>query len=450
MLIRMGEAIRLTKRRFLCTIFLGSIILSTVNQFIIFPHTKIGYVQNVLHNNITNNYHHQSPDIGECFSWENDNSDEWATHHPTWEVTKQNDTHLCFENIDSPRMDFLQRIYDNQWHGNCSNVLTTHMWSSGWGADFWNIADSLLKGLVNERPFQISFEDMERPWWHYSAMKDGSAPVCPTKDMFCYFLPLTNCAAGEKLDDLSLPDNSEIPSNETLNDDVYYSHYRERVREFWVQKFATRPQQYLRKRLYDFLRQNITDFKTPCVAMHVRRSDVILHGEISRKYYSISDYLKKIPGLQKNDNIFLLTDDANAIDETAEFHPEYHWMYLERKRHRGSEGGWENQIPSKNPALEVLYIMAEFELAKKCHTLVAGPSNYADLIHLEMKMRDPNIARFDVHDDEMGELYNETNKNSEEELKEQLERRKKKSLACIFNIYVISFLSALTHCIFDI
>ena len=421
----MGNIYVMKKYRSILAIILGYIILLIGNQFINF-HAEDGYFPN-FRNKLTKSSQgdiHQNPHM-KCFDWE-ENSDEWAIDHPTWEVTKQNDTNLCFENIDTPRMHFLQKIYDNQWHGNCSNVLTTYMWSSGWGADFWNVADGLIKGLVNKRPFQISFEDMERPWWHYSAMKDGSAPVCPTKDMFCYFLPLTNCAVGEKLDDLNIPDNEEIPNNETLNDDIYYSLPRERVREFWVQKFATRPQHYLRKRLYDFLQQNISDFRTPCVAMHVRRTDIVLHGELSRKYHSISDYLDNVPGLKKNDNIFLLTDDANAIDEALEFHPDFNWMYLERKRHRGSEGGWENQIPSKNPALEVLYILAEFELSKKCNKLVAGPSNYADLIHFEMRMWDKNISRFDI-EFEADEHFNESNSKSEEELEEKLERLRKKS-----------------------
>ena len=379
-------------------------------------------------NNNNNNTNNTNDTILKCFSWVEENSDVWATHHPTWEVTLQNDTHLCFEEIDTWRTQFIQKIYNNQWYGNCSDVFTDYMWSSGWAADFSNVANGLLIGFLHRRPFQIGFVNPDRPWWHYSAMKNGEAPVCPTKDMFCYFLPLSNCSVGTIVRDHNLPGNYEIPPNEAIDDEYYMSWpSRQRARAFWLASFATRPQHFFRKQLYDFIRHNVsTHFTTPCTAIHVRRTDVVLHAKYSRKYFPISDYIQKIPKSKKEENIFLMTDDANAIDEALEFYPDINWMYLERKRHRGSEGGWENQIPSKNPALEVLYILAEFELAKKCDLLVHGKSGFADWILFEMRTRDKNIQGIRV-DTDPSTIHHLNNSNSEQELNETLNQRRNQS-----------------------
>ena len=43
-------------------------------------------------------------------------------------------------------------------------------------------------------------------------------------------------------------------------------------------------------------------------------------------------------------------------------------------------------------------------------------------------MRDMNIPRYDVHDDEMGIIFHGTNSKLEEELTERPERQKKKNL----------------------
>ena len=73
-----------------------------------------------------------------CLEWEV-NSDEWWTHHPEWFVSHENDTHYCFTRYDENKSKFLRELYDIQFHGNCSNVTTKVMWSSGWGADFSNV-----------------------------------------------------------------------------------------------------------------------------------------------------------------------------------------------------------------------------------------------------------------------------------------------------------------------
>eukprot|EP00539_Tryblionella_compressa_P001774 CAMPEP_0178734522 /NCGR_PEP_ID=MMETSP0744-20121128/1388_1 /TAXON_ID=913974 /ORGANISM="Nitzschia punctata, Strain CCMP561" /LENGTH=109 /DNA_ID=CAMNT_0020386807 /DNA_START=58 /DNA_END=387 /DNA_ORIENTATION=- len=81
---------------------------------------------------------------------------------------------------------------------------------------------------------------------------------------------------------------------------------------------------------------------------HVRRADVTLHGSAMRRYHAIEEYVNAsgLTSHQQKPNVFLLTDDQNAIDEAEVLFPDINWIYLDRKRHKGSSGGWENQIPS--------------------------------------------------------------------------------------------------------
>lgn len=114
--------------------------------------------------------------------------------------------------------------------------------------------------------------------------------------------------------------------------------------------------------------------------MHVRRADVVLHnGESVRRYFPLSEYISAA-NLTAGDNVLLFTDDANAIDEAHEFHSDLNWHYLRRRRHRGLDGGWENQIPSNNPKAEVIILLSIFELAKRCDRFVYSTSQFASMI----------------------------------------------------------------------
>jgi hypothetical protein len=152
--------------------------------------------------------------------------------------------------------------------------------------------------------------------------------------------------------------------------------------------------------------------KTPCTAIHVRRTDVVLHAEFSRKYRKIEEYVNALEKGTKN--ILLLTDDQNAIEEAQALFSEYNWMHIDRPRHRGVEGGWENQIPSDDPKLEVIVLLSIFRLVKKCSVLVHTQSNFAKV--LEGEMQDTwgkdfyRVNLDDVYDHE--ELYNEENARS--------------------------------------
>jgi hypothetical protein len=79
--------------------------------------------------------------------------------------------------------------------------------------------------------------------------------------------------------------------------------------------------------------------------------------------------------------LFLLTDDANAVGEALALHGQHRWMYVDRPRFRGAEGGWENQLPSGNPKFEIVAMMGIFQLVKRCGTtFVFGSSSFSDYI----------------------------------------------------------------------
>jgi hypothetical protein len=160
--------------------------------------------------------------------------------------------------------------------------------------------------------------------------------------------------------------------------------------------YTTRAQQWLRKDVYDQFSLVEADITTPCSVVHVRRSDVVLHVKRSRKYFPLSTYVEHLPAHRKNDTIFLLTDDANAIDEAHEFYPELNWKYLNRKRWRGTEGGWENQTPSRSPKLELAIILATLRIAQRCDTIVHSSSQFATVLRRVMRWGNPKLQKIQI------------------------------------------------------
>ena len=109
----------------------------------------------------------------------------------------------------------------------------------------------------------------------------------------------------------------------------------------WLLEYATRPQTWLRRKVYEFSKTIQID--TPCAVMHVHRSDIVLHGEFSRKYRQIQEYIDALPD-DSTKNILLLTDDQNAVDEARTLHTDYNWMIIDKPRRRGAGVGWNKQV----------------------------------------------------------------------------------------------------------
>jgi hypothetical protein len=326
----------------------------------------------------------ETPDSPEpfCVTWET-NMDDWWTHHPDWYVSKENNTHYCFSLIeDAKKAAVFRKLYDVQFKtGDCSNVTTKRMWSSGWGADFENVVDGLKNAYDTGIPTQMHV--MEGAW-HYAGKKDASRPVCATKDMYCYFLNLTRC-----------PANPERPyEGAFMSEDFGIGGGIGR----WLLEYATRPQTWLRREVYKF--SSKVKIKTPCTAIHVRRTDIVLHEEYSRRYRKMSEYVDVLENGTKN--LLLLTDDQNAVEEAQSLFPSYNWMYIDRPRHRGTEGGWENQIPSDDPKMEVIILLTIFRLVRQCSTLIHTHSGLARVLKGEMEdaLKGKEFRRVDLDEND--------------------------------------------------
>jgi hypothetical protein len=294
------------------------------------------------------------------------------------------------------------------------------MWDSGWGAD---LKVGVTMALVEAT--EIGTTLAMRPYngsWHYAAKKpDSSYPTCPAKDMTCYFLNLTNCKPAD--------DRSEVTTaGFTYFDyDLYPTVYN----------YSTRPRQWLRRELHAFTAEKRLQLDGPCAVMHVRRSDVILHQENTRRYYAISDYVAKLPKKRRT-NIFLLTDDANAIDEAHEFYPAINWIYFNRTRFRGAAGGWENQIPSNSPKAEVITLLATLQLVRLCDTIVHGESVFSQMLVESMQSVESDgpgdsLQLYRVDDGIKDSIrISSKNSNSDEKLEKALKKlRKKNRLAAV-------------------
>jgi len=295
-----------------------------------------------------------------CVPWEI-NMDKWWVHHVDWSVSKENETHQCFSQMDDPeKADFFRKLYDIQFHGNCSTVFTKLMWNSGFGADIRNVVDGLQEAVKTGRPMEVF---TAKPW-HY-AYASPSRSVCPSNDYRCYFLRLSHCQP-----------NSGSYSGNLLNPKLHL----DKNPGSWYYEFVTRQQTWLRQKVLRF--SSKINIATPCTVVHVRRADIVLHKNRIRRYHKINDYVERMDKDTKN--IFLLTDDDNAIGEALTKFPNYTWTYIDRPRHKGAEGGFENQIPSKNPKFEVIVLLSIFQLVKKCSTLIHTKSGFALLLRRQM------------------------------------------------------------------
>ena len=314
--------------------------------------------------------------------------DEWYTHHPDWIITNEADAEFCIEPGDTQTQPIsnMMKFYVNQFHSPCNLLHALIMWNSGWSADMWNIQVGLIHALNHHVPLLMEVHDWHP--WHYTANKDDHTNLtCDSGDTTCYFLPYHGCGSvwnttkiGAKLTlgpDMKLLEGVDDRSwGSSIFDDFGWSAYL----------FMTRKQLWLRRAVFDYKEQfrqsNAIDAgSSDCTVIHVRRGDVAHSNE--RIYFPVYDYVKMIPQERLNDPnhyIFLMTDDSGAIEEAHEFYPELRWTYINKPRFNGSNVGWEDQMPSRNPAYEVIMLLSEFELAMACSTFVHGHSGFSNFI----------------------------------------------------------------------
>lgn len=229
----------------------------------------------------------------------------------------------------------------------------------------------------------------EHPW-HYTANKnDSSALTCQEGDTTCYFLPYHDCKTSsiKYWDEQNKSGNAELVMSGDLEGSIGTELGQDAYR------FMTRKMLWFRRAVFDykqaFKKAKHISVNSDCTVFHVRRADVVLHQGQMRRYFPVSDYVKQLNETtlaNPNHHILLLTDDSGAIDEAHEFFPNLNWKYLDRPRHKGSSGGFENQTPSRNPALEVIILMATFELAQECSAIVRGASNFGEYLYNQVSL----------------------------------------------------------------
>ena len=260
--------------------------------------------------------------------------------------------------------------------------LSPDRWGSGWGADFLNIQSGLVYALDNQIPAII--QDSGIPWNYAANKNDSSALTCDEGDTTCYFLPYHDCktSAAKYWDERNKTGKAELVVDGCLPPEARIDQELGRT----AYMFMTRKMLWFRRAVYDYkqtfkVSKNITA-NSDCTVVHVRRSDAEMDTQ-GRKYLPVADYVKRMNTTKlsnPNHHIFLLTDDSNAIDEAHEFFPNLNWKYLDRPRHKGSSGGWENHTPSRNPALEAIILVATFELVQECSAIVWGAGNFAEYL----------------------------------------------------------------------
>jgi hypothetical protein len=260
---------------------------------------------------------------------------------------------------------------------------------------------------------------------------------CPTQDMNCFYLPLGQCrpqlgrhdegfrgkkppsaGAAAAARAAAISNNNNTVDTTTAATTIQ----QERLEFLWLRRYAFRPRHALRHQLYLFLQEHLTPTHQQqlariqaasqklhqqstasaadssmfsCTAIHIRRGDVAF-GK-GRRYAAVQEYLDA-GNISQGETIVLLTDDASTIDEVQEFHNAgnhtndhshdnhessthyYNWIYVQRPRFLGSQGGFEGFVPSNDPAFEVVAILADMHLASYCPRLVHGKSGFVDLL----------------------------------------------------------------------
>lgn len=93
-------------------------------------------------------------------------------------------------------------------------------------------------------------------------------------------------------------------------------------------------------------------------------------------------------------NSMLLTDDTSTIDEIKEHHPNYNWVYLDRPRANGVEGGWQGHIPSGDGPAEVPAMQTELQLASECEKVIFGRSGFVNILLRKMEQKVHKTYRF--------------------------------------------------------
>jgi hypothetical protein len=382
----------------------------------------------------------QSNRDGFCVTWEVNMDPFWMMHWTTWKIGAQNRTHQCFDRIrDAHHLRVLHSLATVQFPpGDKSvpeSVLIKKHTGSGWGVDWAHVVDGLLYA-VNHNTVPVVVVS-PKDWKYASSSFDatsagGGTQTSTARDFHSLVLPTHNLTI----------DAADLRSNEPIRFLQAWRGFASTPTTLHVLEFATRSQTWLRGEGATLASQAYPGMKLMpssapnsfCITFHVRRGDVVLHGKHSRRYHAIAEYVDAYQQERTNresfwsaesnlidlDEVLLITDDANAIAEAQTLHPKLRWRYVPRPRHRGSEGGWENPIPSGNSTLEVVVLQALEQLlrfqGRVCDVpvLVHSKSNLADYLYAHLLMANPNAVRIDLDQQDPRRVHSVENAKSVE------------------------------------
>ncbi len=304
-----------------------------------------------------------------CATWQ-DNTDEWWTRHYDWTLAYDNQTHTCFSRItDAPQLIFYHQLHQLQQQ--CQHQVQLAQISSGYAAALMAVARSFYAAYQSQHAFQLTLQHATANW-NFSPKDESHWAFCPTRDMNCFYLPLSPCPAEQGRNDA--PRGQKPTTGQALQEFQWLRTYAFRVRHVVRQHvqayWETQP-----AHIQQFVHSNNNH---KCTAIHVRRGDIAF-GK-GRRYAAVDEYLEA-GGVQPGETVVLLTDDTSAIEEVELYlKKEQKWIYLDRPRTTGTTLGFEGFIPSQDPAYEVVSILAELQLVSHCQKLVHGKSGFVTVL----------------------------------------------------------------------
>jgi len=298
-----------------------------------------------------------------CIEWST-NTDSWWSSHPDWLSSTDNSTHTCFRRMSPDQAVFVRQLHSLQHQCTKQGVYSVAI-SSGYAAALMAVSRSLY-AAYNQHQLPMTYRrGHENAQWNFAPREESHWAFCSSRDLDCYFLPLSDCNNTEA---------AKAPRGNKPSTSNAKQEFR------WLRQYAFRPKHIVRKKLVEYLKEHEVDLKSmdSCTAIHVRRGDIAF-GK-GRRYAAVDEYLEA-GNVSKSDTVLLLTDDVSAVEEVEKhWKSDYKWIYLDRPRFRGSTGGFEGFLPSKDPALEVLAIMAEVEMTSRCNKVIHGKSGFVAIL----------------------------------------------------------------------
>ena len=248
----------------------------------------------------------------------------------------------------------------------------------GLGVDLSKASHQFYKAIVEDGYDEyVVISNRQTDGWHYAR------GVCPTQDLACYF---------------QSPPVDVVPKDD---DDAM--------------RMLTIPKPEIQNEIDTRLKES-SHAKPPsdheCGVIHVRHSDTMLNfgwdnkdEKPKFKYLQLGQYLKEFHNVAPHiTNIVLMTDDQNVIDDlnanyttntnstTNSTNGFPNWYYLNKKRWRGSEGGFENHFPSGSPRQEMIDLLVLREMVHDCTTWVGTRSSFGALLRKTM----PNLVQSQI------------------------------------------------------